>query len=100
KDGTYFDNAVAHLRLKKATEKYDKVNALSSNHESLKEIIKEGISDVRTIFNANHGGIVTGTSASQVMRHMTETVIKDVPGNNVVSTQGDHASSYDLVKEF
>src|SRR5699024_1952159 len=98
----YFDNVAGSLRLKKAIEVFSHFDAFPNDIEKgiIYEEYKKGIEDIRTIFNAQEGSIITEISASQVMFKMTETIIKNVPGTNVVVTEGDHPSSFDAATIF
>jgi len=98
----YFDNGAGSLRLKKAIEVFSHFDAFPNDIEKgiLYEAYKKGLEDIRTIFNAQEGSIITEISASQVMFKMTETIIKNVPGTNVVVTEGDHPSSFDAATIF
>lgn len=67
---------------------------------SLKNLVHKAEDDVRVIFNVKGGSIATGLTASQLMFSMVETVVKNIPGTNVVTTVLEHPSSYDSSEHF
>lgn len=103
----FFDNGGGALRLKKATEAFAAIDSYPDCSERgdlsasrLDDIYNKGLQDVRLIFNAKNGSIITEISASQTMFKMTETVIENVKGGNVVVTAGDHPSAFDAAERF
>lgn len=53
---------------------------------------------VQTVFGANEGSIMTEISASSCMFKAVRTIIDQVPGKNVVTTNVEHPSAYDSLK--
>ncbi len=99
----FFENAGGSLRLKKAVERFAEVESIgdcpSRIHQvalDLKQIIAQGIKDIRIIFGvSDKGSILTSFTASQVMFEMTRAIAENVPGKNIVTTMLEHPSSYD-----
>lgn len=98
----FFENAGGSLRLKKAVDAHNRIEALPDNpgrvHATalmLQDILNKGLSDVRVIFNAKSGCILTSLTASQVMFQMTCAIAESVPGTNIVTTNIEHPSAYD-----
>ncbi|MEA4961592.1 aminotransferase class V-fold PLP-dependent enzyme [Lutispora sp.] len=100
----FFDNAGGSLRLKKANNTFKKFDELPdcpehSNYTAkwLLEVQEKAYKDIRTIFNAKSGSIVTSLTASMVIFEITRAIIENVPGTNVVTTALEHPSAYDSV---
>mgnify|MGYP000944873926 FL=1 len=98
----FFDNAGGSFRLKAANEAFKKMDELPDCNEHsnrtalwLADIQKKGIEDIRTVFNAKSGSIVTSLTASMLIFEMTRAIIENVPGNNIVTTALEHPSAYD-----
>lgn len=109
-DGTpriFFENAGGSLRLKAAADCFHKLDMIPDcdgrKHPlavELKNLVHKAEDDVRVIFNVKGGSIATGLTASQLMFSMVETVVKNIPGTNVVTTVLEHPSSYDSSEHF
>lgn len=100
----FFDNAGGSLRLKKANDVLKKVDELPdcSEHSNytakwLLDVQEKAFQDIRTIFNAKSGSIVTSLTASMVIFDINRAIIENVPGTNVVTTALEHPSAYDSV---
>lgn len=98
----FFDNAGGSLRLKKANDMFKKMDELPdcpehSNYTAkwLMEVQEKAIEDIKTIFNAKSGSVVTSLTASMVIFEMNRAIIENVPGSNVVTTALEHPSAYD-----
>ncbi|HCJ58584.1 MAG TPA: aminotransferase, partial [Clostridiaceae bacterium] len=83
----FFDNAGGSLRLKKANNTFKKFDELPdcpehSNYTAkwLLEVQEKAYKDIRTIFNAKSGSIVTSLTASMVIFEITRAIIENVPG--------------------
>ena len=103
----FFENSGGSLRLKQAVEAHNKIEALPDCPERihttalmLKDIQNAGLADVRVLFNAKSGSILTCLTASQTMFEMTRTIVENVPGKNVVTTAMEHPSSYDAAQIY
>lgn len=103
----FFDNAGGSFRLKKANKAFKKFDSIPdcpehSNRSAkmLLDIEKKGMEDIRMMFNAPNGKVVTSLSASMVIFEMTRAVIENVPGTNVVTTELEHPSAFDSVVQF
>lgn len=103
----FFDNAGGSLRLKEANDMFKKMDELPdcpehSNYTAkwLLEVQEKASDDIRTIFNAKTGSIVTSLTASMVIFEMNRAIIENVQGNNVVTTALEHPSAYDSVVSY
>lgn len=109
-DGTpriFFENAGGSLRLKSAIDTYHELDMIPDcdgrKHDLavyLKHLVKRAEDDVRLIFNVKGGSVASGLTASAIMFAMVETIAKNVPGTNVVTTVLEHPSSYDPSESF
>jgi len=100
----FFDNAGGSLRLKKANDVFKKIDELPdcpehSNYTAkwLLDVKEKACEDIRTIFNAKSGSIITSLTASMVIFDMNRAIIENIPGTNVVTTSLEHPSAYDSV---
>ena len=100
----FYDNAGGSLRLKAATDVFKRIDELPdcpehSNRTAkwLLDVQKKGIEDIKTIFNAKCGSLVTSLTASMAIFEMTRAIIESIPGDNVVTTALEHPSAYDSV---
>lgn len=113
RDGDYgerlfFENAGGSLRLKAVTDAYAFGDSFpdcdSRKHKRAKELRKmtlNGFADLRVMFNApKYGQIITETSSSKAMFTMVRTILENVKGTNVVTTDLDHPSVYDSCKYY
>lgn len=103
----FFDNAGGSLRLKKANDMFKKMDELPdcpehSNYTAkwLMGVQEKAIEDIKTIFNAKSGSVVTSLTASMVIFEMNRAIIENVPGSNVVTTALEHPSAYDSVVSY
>ncbi len=103
----FFDNAGGSLRLKKANDVFKNMDELPdcpehSNYTArwLLSVQEKAYEDIRTIFNAKSGSIVTSLTASMVIFEMNRAIIENVPGTNVVTTALEHPSAYDSVVSY
>ncbi len=104
----FFENAGGSLRLKAVTEAYMAADEFpdcdSRKHKRAKGLRKKtlnGFADLRVMFNApKYGQIITETSSSKAMFTMVRTILENVPGTNVVTTELDHPSVYDSCKYY
>ncbi len=69
-----------------------------SNHSV--EITTKGIEDLMIFFGAKSGQTIPGWSSSHVIYRITNAVLSQVPGTNVVTTGLDHASVRSAVTQF
>ncbi|WP_233269365.1 aminotransferase class V-fold PLP-dependent enzyme [Alteribacillus sp. YIM 98480] len=98
----FFDNAGGSFRLKKALEEFARLDAIPDCPERphnkalyLQKKQENGINDVKTIFNAKGGSVVTSLTASQAMFDMVRAISENIPGTNMVTTILEHPSAYD-----
>ncbi|UCE41085.1 MAG: aminotransferase class V-fold PLP-dependent enzyme [Candidatus Aminicenantes bacterium] len=64
------------------------------------EVTAKGIEDLMIFFGAKSGHIIPGWSSSHVIYRITNAVLSQVPGSNVVTTGLDHASVRSAVTQF
>jgi len=103
----YFDNAGGSLRLKKVSQFLaeesaypDSPNRPAKASAHLKEMMIKGIEDARLFLGAKSGVVFSSQTASRVLYHMTQAIIFNVPGTNVVTTDQEHPASYDSAKYY
>ncbi len=103
----FFDNAGGSLRLKNANNALKETDELPdcsehSNHTAkwLLEVQEKAIEDIKIIFNAKSGSVVTSLTASMVIFEMNRAIIENTPGSNVVTTALEHPSAYDSVVRY
>ena len=107
KKRVFFDNAGGSLRLIGAEERFHAIDLHpdASEHMNtlaleLLDIENKGREDIRTLFNAKHGAIATGYTASQLMMEAVRIVSENVKGTNVVTTCLEHPSSFDAMSMY
>jgi selenocysteine lyase/cysteine desulfurase len=103
----YFENAGGAVRLKAAHKTFLEIDALPDcperTHKTalyLQEVQEKGIDDIRTIFNAKGGAIVTNLTASQAMFDVVRAIAENTPGKNIVTTALEHPSAFDAAKMY
>ncbi len=103
----FFENSGGALRLKAcidAVVKYDSHPDCPGRHQKqadvLDAVVKQGYSDLRTVFNSKKGSIATCLSASQVMFNIIEAIAGNVPGKNMVVSVIEHPSAFDSVEYY
>ena len=109
-DGTrrvFCDNAGGSLRLIDAEERFHAIDLHPDASEHLNtlalellDIENKGREDIRTLFNAKHGAIATGYTASQLMMEAVRVVSENAKGTNVVTTSLEHPSSFDAMTMY
>jgi len=103
----YFENAGGSLRLKKVSEFIgretafpDSPNRPSKASTHLKEMMNRGIEDTKLFLGAKSGVVFSSQTASRVLYHMTQAIIFNVEGSNVVTTDLEHPATYDSAKYY
>ncbi len=103
----FFENAGGSFRLKNALAVHDKYEAVPDCPErihamalKLVDIQNAGLSDVRLIFNAKGGSVLTSLTASQTIFEMTRAIAENVSGTNIVTTVMEHPSAYDAAQIY
>lgn len=98
----FFDNSGGSFRLKDASEAFRKVDDLpncgghgGAASDYLDSLRTQACKDISTMFNAEGGCIATSMTASIVLFDVSEAIIANVPGTNVVTTQLEHPSAFD-----
>ncbi len=98
----FFDNSGGSFRLKAASDAFKKVDDLPNcgGHggvasDYLDSLRTQACKDISTMFNAEGGCIATSMTASIVVFDVSEAIIANVPGTNVVTTALEHPSAFD-----
>ena len=98
----FFDNSGGSMRLKAASEAFQKVDDLPNcgGHggkasDYLDSLRVQACEDMATLFNAEGGCIMTSMTASIIIFDVSEAIIENVPGTNVVTTELEHPSAFD-----
>lgn len=102
KERLFFDNSGGSFRLKDASERFQYVDDLpncgghgGAASDYLDSLRPQACKDLATMFHAKDGCIVTSMTASIIIYDVSECIIENVPGTNVVTTQLEHPSAYD-----
>lgn len=98
----FFDNSGGSFRLKAASDAFKKVDDLPNcgGHggvasDYLDSLRTQACKDISTMFNAEGGCIATSMTASIIVFDVSEAIIANVPGTNVVTTALEHPSAFD-----
>lgn len=104
----FFDNSGGSIRLKEAIQVRKEIDLLPDCPEryhqravDFNNIMEKGTNDVVNImFGAKSGSLMTELTASQTMFNMVGAIIENVKGENAVTTNIEHPSSYDAVEFY
>lgn len=98
----FFDNSGGSFRLKDASEAFRNVDDLpncgghgGAASDYLDSLRTQACKDISTMFNAEGGCIATSMTASIIVFDVSEAIIANVPGTNVVTTELEHPSAFD-----
>lgn len=98
----FFDNSGGSFRLKGASQALQEVDNLpncgghgGAASDYLDALREQACKDIATMFNAADGCIATSMTASIVLFDVSEAIIANVPGTNVVTTELEHPSAFD-----
>lgn len=98
----FFDNSGGSFRLKDASEALKKADDLPNcgghggvTSDYLDSLRTQACEDISTMFNAENGCIATSMTASIILFDVSEAIIANVPGTNVVTTALEHPSAFD-----
>ncbi len=98
----FFDNSGGSFRLKAASDAFKRVDDLpncgghgGAASDYLDSLRDQACKDVSTMFNAEGGCIATSMTASIILFDVSEVIIANVPGTNVVTTALGHPSAFD-----
>ena len=90
----FFDNSSGSFRLKDASEAFRNVDDLpncgghgGAASDYLDSLRVQACKDISTMFNAEGGCIATSMTASIIVFDVSEAIIANVPGTNVVTTE-------------
>ncbi len=104
----FFDNAGGSLRLKAASEEFDRINRIpdASEHNNeialyLADLEEKTKADVmHTVFGAKHGALYPSYTASQITTETVRIISEHARGTNYVTTVLEHPSAYDAVEKY
>ncbi|GHV37317.1 cysteine desulfurase-like protein [Synergistales bacterium] len=103
----YFENAGGSLRLKKCGEFIaretafpDSPNRPAKAAAHLKDMVLKGMDDTKLFLGAKSGSVFSSQTASRVLYHLTQAIVFNVPGGNVVTTDLEHPATYDSAKYY
>lgn len=103
----FFDNSGGALRLKAASNIFQEIDQYPDCPEHgnktakwLMNIQEKGYKSLQAMLNFDSGAIVTSYTASTVMFNMIKSVVENIPGKNIVTTQLEHPSAYDAVSSY
>ena len=98
----FFDNSGGSLRIKGVSEAFQKIDDLPNcgghggvTSDYMDTLRGQACQDMIDMFNAKDGCIVTSMTASIIIFDVSEAIIENVPGTNVVTTQLEHPSAFD-----
>lgn len=102
----FFENSGGALRLKACADavQVDTHPDCPGRHQKQADIqgafVEQGYKDLRTIFGAKSGSIITYLSASQVMFNIIGAIAASVPGKNMVVSVLEHPSGFDSIEYY
>ncbi len=109
-DGTrrlFFENAGGSLRLKSVIDISNELNkypdCYAREHKASKVLQKyeaQGKEDLRILFNAKDGAIVTDLTASALMFKIVGPIVEYGNGSNIVTSVLEHPSAYDACRFY
>ena len=98
----FFDNSGGSLRLKSAEEAFHKVDSLPNSYghggvtsDYLDSLRVQAVEDMRDLFHAQNGCMVTSMTASIIMFDVSGYIVENTPGKNIVTTELEHPSAFD-----
>lgn len=98
----FFDNSGGSFRLKAASKALQDADNLpncgghgGAASDYLDSLRVKACEDISTMFNAENGCIATSMTASIVLFDVSEAIIANIPGTNVVTTELEHPSAFD-----
>ena len=102
KERLFFDNSGGSFRLKDASARFQAVDNLPNcgGHggpvsDYIDSLRVQASNDLQAMFNAKDGCIITSMTASIIVFDVSECIIENVPGTNVVTTELEHPSAFD-----
>ncbi len=104
----FFDNAGGSLRLKAASDEFDRVSRMpdASEHSNrvaryLAEIEDEARADImHTLFGSSSGVLYPSYTASQINMEMIRIISEHARGTNCVTTVLEHPSAFDAMTVY
>ncbi len=101
----YFENAGGSLKLKSIFPVVTKLTALPDNggrnnpsSKALDAALADGREAVATFVGAKSGQIVADQSTTSLLFRLLRTITRNVKGTNLVTTNLDHASTFDATR--
>ena len=74
---------------------YNRYQLTEKDAHYLDSLRTQACKDISTMFNAEGGCIATSMTASIIVFDVSEAIIANVPGTNVVTTELEHPSAFD-----
>ncbi len=101
----YFENAGGTLKLKSILPVVETFTALPDNagrdnpsSKAVDQALADGRAAVAAFLGARDGQIVADQSVTGMMFRLLRTIARQVPGSNMVTTNLDHASTFDATR--
>ena len=101
----YFENAGGTLKLKSILPVVETFTALPDNagrdnpsSKAVDRALADGRAAVAALLGARDGQIVADQSVTGMMFRLLRTIARQVPGSNMVTTNLDHASTFDATR--
>lgn len=98
----FFDNSGGSFRLKAAGDAFAAADNLpncaghgGAASDYLDSLRRDAQNALAVMFHATEGTMVTSMTASIILFDVTEAIIENCPGKNVVTTQLEHPSAFD-----
>jgi cysteine desulfurase / selenocysteine lyase len=103
----YFENAGGSLRLKEVVKEEARYASYPDcperSHRTanmLRDTIEKGMEDIRSFMNYKNGSVYSNVTASKAMFEIIGIITGNTPGDNIVTTEIEHPSSYDACKMY
>jgi cysteine desulfurase / selenocysteine lyase len=101
----YLESAGGALRLRRVVDVAAKLTMLPDNagrrnvtSAEVDRALAQGVADVRLIMGARTGAITVGESTTGNAFRIINTLVREIPGRNVVTTNLDHPAIFDSTK--
>lgn len=98
----FFDNSGGSLRLKAAEDAFRRIDSLPNcgghggvTSDYLDSVRTQACADLKDMFHPKDGCIITSETASIILFDISEYIIENIPGTNVVTSQLEHPSAFD-----
>ena len=98
----YFENAGGTLKLKAILPEVELLTGLPDNagrqsgaSKYITEAMAKGRKDIALMLGANSGKIISEQSGTSMIFRILSTIIRSIPGTNIVTSDLDHPAAYD-----